>query len=850
MPDRSDRSSRPRSRGDRSRDHRNRAPSSGGPRRRVPRSAVTRPARPVAGVATARVRVANPRPDRDRELRPRPTVTARPARPRSTVTTSATRATTTPGRIDADVLRSRVLLDSPRFRPEMLEQLRTRLRRPVPRDQIRGPVAPDGAVEDTVLFEDARQPARKLYLPRYRLLERREGGRQRYRVKLDALEDGGRLEVELEKFPAPELGAAAREADELPHRPVVRLRYRLASGSFKELPFDAVEEHDDGSVTARLELPSLSLLTQVFQVLQESDAATELRVERHVRVAVPTEARRTAAATGPEAAEAEVPGALLFNRELSARLATSAIARTLRPRPPRPPRRPRPDPRPRPRPRPEPEPETPTEPLFRWLPRVLTRAVEPEPFVFPPQLHDYVFSGVTGLSTERLGLVRRQVQHEGTWHSYYQDQAEPELFYYLPDAFKLARRDTVPFAPMMAVSFHSEDGSTEKMEADLELVAVPELDPDRLTAAAGELARHLPEDDQDEPPVFEPLQPQSAVLRLFLPRRSGGEAGTAVERPDALVDLDAGIHDLVTLPLGDFQAVWDALFGGSAVLMRGEVEVTLEEQGEAADGEDGDGATTRRTERIPFLARLDDLEGDLVTAQVEPALTGTDASDTVSLALTNAIESPLEITRLPVVLRRDGAETASHLKTITVERMEPEEGAGGATGDSGDAGDTRLPVTLQPGDTATFHLTPAEALPGEGTPEALFSIDDLRVLPDKEAIWDAVLDPSTPAEYEQPLEVRALESWFEAEDPAQAPQVILVQLEHGDTVSLEAPDQLKARTTVRLPLEDLILRRLHEGTYRYKVTVIRPRSRDRHEDWITDSIDILFPELPSRGETP
>src|SRR5262249_11265170 len=79
---------------------------------------------------------------------------------------------------------------------------------------------------------------------------------------------------------------------------------------------------------------------------------------------------------------------------------------------------------------------------------------DPRPFVFSPSLHGYIFSGVTPSSRESSQLTRYQVPwSDGKSHTYYQDGARKEVFYNLPDSFKIARRPDGAHEPLMSVKF-------------------------------------------------------------------------------------------------------------------------------------------------------------------------------------------------------------------------------------------------------------------------------------------------------------------------------------------------------------------------------------------------------------
>ena len=142
------------------------------------------------------------------------------------------------------------------------------------------------------------------------------------------------------------------------------------------------------------------------------------------------------------------------------------------------------------------------------------------------------------------------------------------------------------------------------MPVTLEYVAKPYFDPERLRGAAEEMKRKLPElAGSDRLIEFEPLLCDTTRLFLTLPR---GEAGPQrEERKAATINLRTGILDAITLPMRDFQGLFDALFGNSAVVFQGEIVIEL-------DTDEGIPA-----ERVPMICRLADLVGDIFDVDVE-----------------------------------------------------------------------------------------------------------------------------------------------------------------------------------------------------------------------------------------
>ena len=154
-------------------------------------------------------------------------------------------------------------------------------------------------------------------------------------------------------------------------------------------------------------------------------------------------------------------------------------------------------------------------------------------------------------------------------------------------------------------------------------------------------------------------------------------------------------------------------------------------------------------------------------------------------------------------------------------------------------------ATIAPNASQSLKLYCKEALP-EGDAQPLFDFREVIVKPDPAIIWGTILDPSTPADYQKTIQVRAVSGMFEAppDKPNDRILAILVQFETGGTVEL-TQNKLEAETKIRMPLAGVILASGGPPTYRYRCQVIRAGGRQQDMVWREDSFDILFPALPS-----
>jgi hypothetical protein len=829
----------------------------------------------------------------------------------------------------------------------------------VPRNQITVPICPVEDVTDRVLFEQAADPAQKLYLPRYRVAEQTVSGRQRFRISLDDRPSSRGLTVHLEKYPAEELGVEARQAKEIDHQVEVLLRYRIptnhSGGVQEELVFQDVREWD-GGLLAVLNVENLAKLTQLVAALTDTNYGTALIVQRTVTVAIPS---RSANTYDPSPYRPGTPGwtgqvgRIAFinttNRTVSVSLyhpdAPNRVFGTYQvapganiflangsnigmdwgiqvddsdirivglvsdwnafdggqifqtwpervkfvnrptaydPNPYRPgkpgwtgqmgriaftnstnrtvfvslyhPDAPNrvfgtyqvapgansfladsanigmdwgiqvddsdirivglvsdwnavegghvfqtsPD-RIQVKSAAELQPPAPKTPLFSEVFLALDQILEPRPFAFQRGVHEYIFRNITEPADQSFGLIRRQVNWKGNFYSYYQDEAIPHVFKYLPHAFKIARKSEAPHSPDMSVQFISTANSPTPDRVTLDYRAVPFVDLVRREAEAQQLRRYIttPLPAGISAPVFEPLLAESIRLRVKLPQ---GQGTSGQEYTKTLVDLRRDIEDTLTLTLEDFRAIFGAILSSSS-LFQGKVEVAL-----------GNGPK----EEIPFIARMNDLVGSIFDDEQSPD----EASGGVRVTLRNAIESPVRLKQLSAELYREETKVPEKVQGLS------------------------LPIELQPGDVTTFIVAPVSQIADNAPLRAALDLSGVEVFPNQEALLNALLTSDVTPELARTITVKAFPFMFDPPPNRPDDQIvaILVDFERGDMVDL-TPNTLEAKATLHLPLSDYILRHIDEGEYRYKVTVIRRRGRSTDNEWRKDSEPTLYPDV-------
>lgn len=376
----------------------------------------------------------------------------------------------------------------------------------------------------------------------------------------------------------------------------------------------------------------------------------------------------------------------------------------------------------------------------------------PKPIVLSPAQRDRL--GGDGIVPP---LVRHRIPFGSRNHSYWQDGARPANFSFLPDRFLLARAADGNRRPQLRVhaAAPAADGAPR---IAFEFVARPVIDLARLEAARPRLEEAAGVPGPIQLQVVHDPQP---VLRLALPQ-NGAPSFAMTERPDADIDLEAGLAHAETMTLEDFQLVYQALFGASLTLLRGEVRVAT-----GADPED-----------VPLELRLDETIGDVLLASP-----GSGAAEGLSYRLKNVIESPVRIDEL-------------RARTKVGDRVVPLR--------------PRTPIAdqrLAPGEVLDLVLEAPEPIPPP-RPEAIaFDPSWIVVEPDAAAVWNAVFDRSAAGQTTpQPVTVEAFPALFAGgpDRPDDRVLAFAVTIEHGETVRLTETEPLKS-TTVRVPIEPLII---------------------------------------------
>jgi hypothetical protein len=361
-------------------------------------------------------------------------------------------------------------------------------------------------------------------------------------------------------------------------------------------------------------------------------------------------------------------------------------------------------------------------------------------------------------------------------HPYFQDSGDPGALYFLPDRFVVQRRSEPPHRPWLSLTVLDEGN-----KLSMGYVAVPEFTDERIDAATVVLRGN--DGVPDDLPPLKLFPAGDARLRIKLPKgdAASGGPGYADQGSSANIQTHLAINGNVTLSIDDFKSVFDALVSDNSDLLSGFVDVTVEKE----------------KYQVPFVVRAAQFAGPTLDVSTTPDA----GSGGLKLVLKNGIESPIEVSALPVELTRDGKPIASQIVSTTPGLPLTL----GASSDDTPAG--AIEVLVAPDDKAGGNL------------QALPDLSKTRVVPSSEALFESILDPTTQMRSTSEYNVQLLASLFtpppppaEGAPPA-PPLVVLVEFAPSGAIAEFVVGQqpaagspfLSQKVTIRLPLRDYLL---------------------------------------------
>ena len=192
-------------------------------------------------------------------------------------------------------------------------------------------------------------------------------------------------------------------------------------------------------------------------------------------------------------------------------------------------------------------------------------------------------------------------------------------------------------------------------------------------------------------------------------------------------------------------------------------------------------------------------------------------SSRIEASFRNVIESPLRIRQMEVTLRSGNRTTAARVEGLT------------------------LPLDLAAGQKAAFDLQPATPLGATDEAEAQFDLREVEVVPDRDAIWNAVLETAAQPQYVRRIGVRTVADLFRGPEPRVSLIRVNLRRGGGPIVSADLTEQqLSAEALLSSPLRDYVLGRADPGVFEYQVLAVRGGMRPPTSAWRESSTNLII----------
>ena len=125
--------------------------------------------------------------------------------------------------------------------------------------------------------------------------------------------------------------------------------------------------------------------------------------------------------------------------------------------------------------------------------------------------------------------------------------------------------------------------------------------------------------------------------------------------------------------------------------------------------------------------------------------------------------------------------------------------------------------------------------------EAHFDLREVEVVPDRDAIWNAVLETAAQPQYVRRIGVRTVAELFHGPEPRVSLIRVNLQRGGGPIVSVDLTEQqLAAEALLSSPLRDYVLGRADPGVFQYQVLTVRGGMRTPTSAWKESSTNLII----------
>ncbi len=542
---------------------------------------------------------------------------------------------------------------------------------------------------------------------------------------------------------------------------------------------------------------------------------------------------------------------------------------------------------------------------------VNNKFLQTEPFHFSESRHTYIYraAGNKNPSIGGYKSFRLQWEKDGSEHTYLQDEINPKKFFFLPDNYALANNSAPLSTPKLNVKITGN--ALENLKATIAYEIEARTNIERLTDALEQLSA-LNGTPTKEAIQFDPLILTNETLdfKLALPESTG-----FTSRANGLLTLENIKDELPPISLNAFEHLFDILTNDSSVsdLLTGHVEVNLPGIQIAPipvamrlTEIDKNSLVIESLKSSNFQLEIKNFTSKIISAQ-GVKISIQDGENTFSGSKVN-LKLPLklnpgEITSFTVIPSAEILKQEEVIFNLTWEGMQQHEADGSVKNTLGtfslvhqqmEVGNTMVvtnplessitidgingfleaenkqvpliikntsfPVTLAHNESFSFDAVAANNTLKNVEANSFFVWEGLKSQPNKERLFDAIVDTSINAEYESNTKVSLFIDRISLESNIRLLKVEFKNKEEGplmETLIFDASDvpneasgNVEKEAKLSMLIKDYILGSANSGQYWYRITLIKKTDGSHSQNTIGDwtarsgSLEITTELLP------
>lgn len=420
------------------------------------------------------------------------------------------------------------------------------------------------------------------------------------------------------------------------------------------------------------------------------------------------------------------------------------------------------------------------------------------------QIPQHIKNDIAGIEDPTL-LIAFNINVGTTQHVVYQDPLQRNLFYYLPERFKLGRADNIPYEPLMRVGFkelllegvQNPDEVELSYRAEVSFTALPYLDNAFYSAAQNNSALYKAANKQSI--VLSPLNPDGMILQI-----DGNSHGGIVE---SSVSTQTGVNITLDMDAAEFDGLFANLINDAGVAaLNGRVKTPTESMG---------------ISDLPLSVSLYDTVGPVFSQQW--VREDADPAGTYRVTVRNQTESTVRVASAKAFVSADGVMVTASISDSQSFTATPGESH-------------ELNVNVQPANAVVQDIE-------------IDTVNDFDL--DVDALWRLIMVNHGISSYAFTINVNAeLPELFGTSPAAGVPPLtaLNVEFQQGPNITLSTDQTEVEATLYKSLLADLMDQPLTE-TYTYRVTNIHGNEEWARGNWIESTGPLhVMPVVPTESD--